>query len=203
MSVRPYINLGLLSDKCILTFPYRSLLALGRVRVMYWTFLGPQCLRMDTDLFVSLSVWLMRSWDLASLRNSWATIVKHVASASIQSSGVLWVLICWWSFECGCVTKLHISYTCLLSPSDHKRLANFAVLVGGNPDWRYNQHCYSRLPPVPQGATIEHLCENPRLGNLVSINKTAEVGGDRSFWMLMLHEVQVLSYKTGMITLDK
>ena len=94
--------------------------------------------------------------------------------------------------------QLHVILLFLL---DFKRLANFTVLVGGNSDWHHNYHCFSRLPPVPKGATVEYPCENLRFGHLVTINKTASVGGSKTYWMLMLHEVEVFGYKSGMITL--
>ena len=93
-----------------------------------------------------------------------------------------------------------VSHPRFLSPSDYKRLANFTVLVGGNADWRYNKHCYSQLPPVPEGATVEYPCETMRLGHLVSINKTASAELGSSFRMLLLHEVQVFGYKSGKMT---
>ena len=92
--------------------------------------------------------------------------------------------------------KSHLDFY-LLTSTDHKRLANFTVLVGEISDWRLNHHCYSQLPPVPQGATVEYPCEKLRLGHLVSINKTASDEDGTIYRMLMLHEVQVFGYKSG------
>ena len=86
---------------------------------------------------------------------------------------------------------------CLFSV--HRRLANFIILVGANSDWRLNQHCYSQLPPVPQGATVEYHCEKLSFGHIVSINKTSSDDVAKTYWILMLHEVQVHGYKSGMM----
>ena len=101
------------------------------------------------------------------------------------------------------VLYYHVSFG-LSVPTDYKRLANFTVLVGEMSDWPLNHHCYSQLSPVPMGATVEYPCEKLRLGHLVSINKTASAAEDVSFRMLMLHEVQVYGYTSGMLrTIDK
>ena len=97
------------------------------------------------------------------------------------------------------ICHIYLIISFLLVSTDYRRLANFTVLVGENSNWRLNDHCYSQLPPVPKGATVEYPCEKLRLGHLVSINKTASAD-DGLFRMLMIHEVQVFGYISGMTT---
>ena len=52
---------------------------------------------------------------------------------------------------------------------------------------------------MPKGATVKYSCEKLRFGQLVSINKTASVDDKKYFYMLMIHEVQVFGFISGMI----
>ena len=75
---------------------------------------------------------------------------------------------------------------------------NLASVVIVNANWRLNQYCYSQVRPVPRAAAVRYQCEKPRLGHLVSINKTY-FRQSSPCRMLMLQEVHVFGFKTGRV----